>query len=333
MPTALNEDIAGRLDEVARILAEQGASRYRVQAYHHASEVLRGLAQPVAEIFAAEGLAGLEKLPGIGVSIAHAIRDLIQHGRLGMLDRLRGEHDPIALLRSVPGVGKGLAWKLHDDLGIESLAELETAAHDGRLEHLPGLGAKRLAGIRDSLAHRLGRIRRAPVATPPSLPAASSSARPASPLLLPLPPVTAPIPPAARAAEPSVAELLDVDAEYRREDAAETLKKIAPRRFNPTGEAWLPVLHTTRGERHYTALYSNTAHAHEQGKTRDWVVLVHDGPDGERQCTVITSEFGRLAGRRIVRGREDECAEHYRNHGDLSGRQSERVEPFADEPR
>lgn len=190
MPTALNEDIAGRLDEVARILAEQGASRYRVQAYHHASEVLRGLAQPVAEIFAAEGLAGLEKLPGVGVSIARAIRDLLQHGRLGMLDRLRGEHDPIALLRSVPGVGKGLDWKLHDDLGIESLEELETAAHDGRLENLPGLGAKRLAGIRDSLAHRLGRIRRAPVVTPPALPAPSSATRPAWPL--PLPPVPAP---------------------------------------------------------------------------------------------------------------------------------------------
>ena len=57
---------------MARILAEQGASRYRVQAYHHASEVLRGLAQPVAEIFATEGLAGLEKLPGVGLSIARA---------------------------------------------------------------------------------------------------------------------------------------------------------------------------------------------------------------------------------------------------------------------
>jgi hypothetical protein len=43
MPTAINEDIAGRLGEVARILAEQGANRFRVQAYHQAAEVLRGL--------------------------------------------------------------------------------------------------------------------------------------------------------------------------------------------------------------------------------------------------------------------------------------------------
>jgi hypothetical protein len=41
------------------------------------------------------------------------------------------------------------------------------------------------------------------------------------------------------------------------------------------------------------------------------VVLYFDGPGGERQCTVITAERGRLSGRRIVRGREDECARHY----------------------
>ena len=164
MSLAVNEDIAGRLDEVARILAEQGANRFRVQAYHQAAAVLRGLARPVSEIFAEEGLAGLEKLPGVGESIARAIRDILRHGRLAMLDRLRGEHDPIALLTSVPGIGKALAWKLHDELGLESLEDLESAAHDGRLESVAGLGAKRLAGIRDSLAHPLGRIRKQPPA-------------------------------------------------------------------------------------------------------------------------------------------------------------------------
>jgi Holliday junction resolvasome RuvABC DNA-binding subunit len=289
MANTVNEDIAGRLDEVARILAEQGANRFRVQAYHQAANVLRGLTQPVSDIFAKEGLAGLEKLPGVGESIARAIRDLLRHGRLAMLDRLRGDHDPIALLTSVPGIGRGLAWKLHEDLGLESLEDLEIAAHDGRLESIAGLGAKRLAGIRDSLAHRLGRIRK------------------------PSPAVSQLI----EAGEPSVAELIEVDAEYRRGAAADTVKKIAPRRFNPTGEAWLPVLHTTRGERHYTVLFSNTARAHELHKTRDWVVLYYDGQTGERQCTVITSEFGRLKSLRIVRGREDECEEYYRRQGRL----------------
>lgn len=279
----LNDDIAGRLDEVGNILAEQGANRFRVQAYHQAASVLRGLSRPVSEILAEEGLNGLEKLPGIGESIARSIRDILQHGKLAMLDRLRGDHDPIALLTSVPGIGKSLAWRLHDELGLESLEDLESAAHDGRLERVVGFGAKRLTGIRDSLAHRLARVRQKPVLmAPPN-----------------------------DAADPSVAELLDVDAEYRREAAADKLKKIAPRRFNPSGDAWLPVLHTTRGQRHYTALFSNTARSHELHKTHDWVVLYYDGRNGEGRCTVITSEFGRLKGLRIVRGREDECGEHY----------------------
>jgi putative hydrolase len=283
MAVSLNQTIAGRLNEVAAILAEQGANRFRVEAYRHAATTVRGLAQPVSEIFARDGLAGLEALPGVGESIARAIRDLLLHGRLALLDRLRGEHDPLLLLESVPGIGRTLARKLHENLGIDSLVDLETAAHDGRLEIIAGLGAKRLAGIRDSLAHRLGRTR--PSSGPP-------------------------VP----AAPPSVTELLDVDREYRAAAAVDQLKKIAPLRFNPTREAWLPVLHTSRGPRHYTALFSNTAHAHAVRKTNDWVLLYYDGADGEHQTTVITSEFGGLKGQRIVRGRERECEEHYQGH-------------------
>ena len=281
MAIAVNQDISSRLDEVALLLAEQGANRFRVQAYRHAAESVRALDQPVSSLLAREGLPGLEHIPGVGQGIARAIRDLVLHGRLALLDRMRGDHDPVALLRSVPGVGRVLADKLHVELGLESLADLEAAAHDGRLRDFAGIGDKRLAGIRDSLAQRLGRIRAPVPLRPGSLP------------------------------EPSVAELLDVDREYRAAAAAGTLPKIAPRRLNPAHEAWLPVLHTQRGNRHYTALFSNTAHAHALKRTRDWVVLYHDAGDSELQHTVITAAYGPMQGRRIVRGRESECEHHY----------------------
>jgi DNA polymerase (family X) len=110
---------------------------------------------------------------------------------------------------------------------------------------------------------------------------------------------------------PPVTELLAVDREYRDQAAAGQLQRIFPRRFNPRGEAWLPVLHTQRGEHHYTALFSNTARAHQLGKTHDWVVLYYDGGHGERQCTVITSQRGPLTSKRVVRGREGECVSYY----------------------
>ena len=76
-------------------------------------------------------------------------------------------------------------------------------------------------------------------------------------------------------------------------------------------KAWLPILHTQRGDRHYTAMFSNTARAHRLGTTHDWVILYQDGESGAHQCTVITSHQGPLEGRRIVRGREAECQEYF----------------------
>jgi hypothetical protein len=111
---------------------------------------------------------------------------------------------------------------------------------------------------------------------------------------------------------PSVPDLLRVDREYRSKAAAGRLRTIAPRRLNPRHESWLPILHTALGDRHYTVLFSNTARAHELGKTREWVVIYVDGGRGDRQYTVVTASRGPLAGKRVVRGREPECLAHYR---------------------
>jgi putative hydrolase len=273
----INQRIADRLEETARLLQGQGADRFRVSAYLKAAEAIREAKEPVDEIHRSRGLAGLKEIRGVGESIARAVREFLIHGRLPMLDRLRGETNPIALLASVPGVGRTLAERLHEELGLETLADVEAAAHDGRLATVAGFGKKRLAGIRDSLAHRLGRI---------SLPPFSG-------------------------AGPPVGELLAVDREYREKAATGQLPRIAPRRFNPMREAWLPILHTRRGNRHYTALFSNTARAHQVGKTRDWVVLYSDSGSGDTRHTVITAMFGPLRGKRVVAGHENECEAFY----------------------
>lgn len=274
----VNRHVAERLDEVATLLGEQGANPFRVGAWRRAAATLRALARPVDDILEREGLPGLVALPTVGDTLARAIRDLVATGRLPMLDRLRGEVDPEALLATVPGIGRGLARRLHEELGIGSLEELEAAAHDGRLERLRGFRGKRLAGIRDALGARLARSR----------PGRSATAGADSP--------------------PAVEELLDVDREYRERAGRGELPRIAPRRFNPEHEAWLPILHTARGGRHYTALYSNTARAHQLGRTHDWVVLYCDGGRGEHRYTVVTGTHGPLAGHRLVRGRESECS-------------------------
>jgi len=59
-------------------------------------------------------------------------------------------------------------------------------------------------------------------------------------------------------------------------------------------------------------MFSNTARAHEFGRTRDWVVIYfHADHREEGQRTVVAETHGPLEGRRVVRGREPECREHY----------------------
>ena len=276
----LNERAAEIFRECAGILEHQAANPYRVNAYVRAANVLEALQDDVREILDEQGTGGLEKLPGIGKGLAAAIDEIARTGRLSQLDRLRGEASPETLFQSLPGVGSKLAEDIHETLHVDTLEGLETAAHDGSLLKVPGIGARRAAAIRAGLAALLGRgqLRRR-----------------------------------GREAEPPVPLLLEIDAVYRKRAAAGKLPKIAPKRFNPEGQAWLPILHAERDGWHFTALFSNTARAHDLGKTNDWVVIYfYDDDHQEGQCTVVTETHGPMEGERVVRGREAECRQNRR---------------------
>lgn len=275
----LNIQIAEKLRQMADLLEVQGEGGFRSDAYRRAAATIDALAQPVDELLDREGRRGLVALPTIGEGIAGAIAEMVLTGRWAQLDRLTGELEPERLFQTIPGIGPNLAERLHDELDVDTLEQLEIAAHDGRLERVPGVGARRAAGIRAALEGRLAR-RRLRVRR--------------------------------EAQAPPVSILLSVDDAYRRKAAAGQLKRIAPKRFNPSGKAWLPVLHENRGDWRFTALFSNTLTAHQLGKTDDWVVLYfHTDHLPEHQCTIVTETRGPLKGKRVVRGREEECAAHY----------------------
>ncbi len=120
--------------------------------------------------------------------------------------------------------------------------------------------------------------------------------------------------PAEQRVDIPLALLLDIDAEYRGKAAGGKLKRIAPRKLNPEGKAWLPILNTERKGYRFTVMFSNTERAHELGKTNDWVVVYYEKGRGENQCTVVTEQRGALKGKRVVRGREQESQEYYRKH-------------------
>ncbi len=276
-----NTEIAGQLNEIADLLQEQNANPFRVNAYRHAASTLENLQQPVTEVIEQRGFEGLLELPGIGEGIARSIYEFVATGRMSRLESLRAGHDTVLLFEQIPGVGPKLAHQILETLHIETLEALELAAHNGRLETVPGFSHKKVSMVQAWLAQVLGKRR----------------------------PVTQE---EGRAAEPPVSLLLQIDRQYRDKADADELPKIAPKRFNPKGEAWLPVMHATKKEWHFTALYSNTARAHQLNQTKDWVVIYfYDKEHHEGQHTVVTETRGTLVGKRVVRGRESECQDHY----------------------
>lgn len=280
----VNARVADMLRQAAALLAAQQANPFRVMAYREAARRIAELPVSVRGVFDRGGRAGLDALPAIGPGIAGAIAEILLTGRWSQLERLRGQGEPWHVFQTVPGLGAELSRRIHDELQIDTLEGLEAAAFDGRLARVRGVGPRRASTIQAVLAQLLDRGR-------------TSRREPA---------------PAMAGAEPPVEMLLAVDRDYRAKAQAGTLPKIAPRRFNPTHEAWLPVWHTQQGPWHFTALYSNTARAHELERERDWVVLYfHDDNMVERQHTIVTETRGSLAGRRVVRGRERECRAWY----------------------
>ncbi len=283
-----NDDIAEVLDRISALLETQGANPHRVRAYSNAANRLRDTQKPVADIVRSGDGDKLQEMPDIGEGLAHLISSYVTTGRSDLLDRLQGEVSPEDVFEQVPGIGEKLAKRITEELEIHTLQELEQAAHDGRLEDVKGIGTKRLRSVRTSLAGMLSSSaqRRAQQRTETT--GQDENER------------------------PDVGILLDVDKAYRERAEAGKLKKIAPRRFNPDDEAWLPIMHSSRNGWEFTVLFSNTALAHDLHMNYDWVVLYYENQNSDGQATIVTATKGPLEDKRVVRGREAECERYYK---------------------
>jgi DNA polymerase (family 10) len=135
-----NADVASALGEIAELLELKNESAFRVRAYQNAARVLGALTEDVRTLAAERKLTDL---PGIGKGIAQSIDELLQTGRIQQLEDLQAEFPAgVRSLMSVPGVGPSLARRAYTELGVQSLEDLRTAAEDGTLASLPGLGEK-----------------------------------------------------------------------------------------------------------------------------------------------------------------------------------------------
>ncbi len=145
-----NREVAKIFADVADMLSIRGDIIHRVLSYRKASEAIQELGRDVNQVYAA---GELTDIPGIGKTLAEKIEEMLTTGKLAFYEKLAIEIPPTLVeMLKVDGLGPKRVKQVYETLGITTLAELNTAAQEGKLRDLPGLGAKSEAKLVAAIA-------------------------------------------------------------------------------------------------------------------------------------------------------------------------------------
>jgi DNA polymerase (family X) len=160
MPTRANDEVAGLLQEYADLLQITGGDAFRARNYEKAAKSIAGFSGDVSQL----DEAGLQKIAGVGKSIATKIVQYQQTGTISQLDELRVKiPESVRTMTRIPALGPKRAFQLYTDLGIHSIDELEAAIEEGRLRDLKGFGARSEEKIARGIEIMRGLDKRAPL--------------------------------------------------------------------------------------------------------------------------------------------------------------------------
>lgn len=162
LKTMINQKVIQIFSEIADMLEVLGESVFRVRAYRRAAEVIRGLGDDLAVIHA-QNDKSIEDISGIGKDLHAKIIEIIETGECEMHARLVKKLSPGVLdILRVRGIGPKKVKLFYEQLGINTLAQLKSAAESGALATLPGMGVKSEARIVESLKQMTYEQRRMP---------------------------------------------------------------------------------------------------------------------------------------------------------------------------
>ncbi|HEY7193405.1 MAG TPA: DNA polymerase/3'-5' exonuclease PolX [Gemmatimonadales bacterium] len=147
-----NAEIARLLGDVADLLEISDGNPFKVRAYRNAARTVADHPDPIAELVSG-GAFDLTELPGIGGGIAKEITALVETGTLPQRQQLVAAIPPGLLdLLKIPGLGPKRVKLFHDELKVNSVADLKAALDAGKIATLPGFGPKLLEKIREGVA-------------------------------------------------------------------------------------------------------------------------------------------------------------------------------------
>jgi len=86
----INQEISKILYELEELLEIKGVA-FKPRAYRRAARALENLEEDVSLMYKKNGLKGLEKIPGIGKSIAKKIEEYLKRGKIDYHEKLKEE--------------------------------------------------------------------------------------------------------------------------------------------------------------------------------------------------------------------------------------------------
>ncbi len=145
-----NKLLARQLKIAADLVELTGGNPFRARALYGGARAVERLREPVADRVA-DG--SVTDVPGIGKGIAKDLAEIVATGGLRATEALLAELPPgLPEVLRVKGLGVKKVRALWTEAGVTSLDSLEAAAVAGRLDALPGFGAKTVANTLDAIA-------------------------------------------------------------------------------------------------------------------------------------------------------------------------------------
>ncbi len=146
------DQVAEILVNIGTLLELKGENPFKTRAYLNAARALESTNESLAKLVAENRLG---EIKGIGEGIQKKIVELVTTGRLVYYDELKASVPPgLVAMLEIPGVGPKKIKMLHDQLGIETVEQLEQACQDGRVAKLKGFGEKTARNISDGINRR-----------------------------------------------------------------------------------------------------------------------------------------------------------------------------------
>ncbi len=147
-----NQEIAGIFYIIADILEMQEVA-WKPISYRKAARSIESLPKDIEIIYKKNGEKGLEKIPGVGKSIAKKIVEFLKTGKIKKYEQLK-KLIPVNIeeLNRVEGLGPKTILLLYKKLKIKNLRDLKKAAKAGKIQKLPRFGEKSEENILKSIA-------------------------------------------------------------------------------------------------------------------------------------------------------------------------------------